>query len=53
MKIVTKANKNLSIKKTQKKKQTKMKLQTKFDLINYNVNRNLSKNVFVKRQKKR
>ena len=29
-----------------------MKLQTNFDLIDYDVNRNLSKNVFVKRQKK-
>ena len=49
--MLRKTSKNLSTKKTQQKNKQKIKLQTKFDLIDYNVNRNLSKNVFVENKK--
>ena len=38
--------------KKRSKRTNKIKLQTKFDLIDYNVNRNLLKNVFVENKKR-
>ena len=50
--MLRKINKSLSTKKTQQKNKQKIKLQTKFDLIDYNVNYNLSKKVFVENKKR-